>query len=132
MDNKTKELTGLSELIEMARADNVIKKSEYEYILNYAHKIGVDKPTLKLLLDDRPNRIKRKPGPGEVHHFRRLIQLMRIDGEIHTMEQGLLQILGLGMGFKPSTVKAMLAAALEHTDQATLGEELLKIHKSSG
>ncbi|MEO1012625.1 MAG: hypothetical protein AAFX53_15065, partial [Bacteroidota bacterium] len=105
MNKETEGLAGLSEMIEMARADNVIKKSEYQFILNHAHALGVDKGILKDLLSQKPNRVKRLPVSGDVDHFHKLIQLMKIDGEIHSMEQGLLQILGLGMGFRPSMVK---------------------------
>jgi len=98
----------LSELIEMAKADNVVKETEYAFLLGVAVELGISGKTVDKLIQSTPTQEQKNIPENRVLQFHRLIVLMNIDSQRHHLETDKLQVIGLRMGLKPSVVLALI------------------------
>jgi len=108
MKSKETKIGILSEMIELAKADQVVKESEYNFLFGLSVQFGIHKEEFDELFLQPTKRIVFDTHKEQVEQFHRLIVLMNIDQEKHRLEVELLRVMGLRLGLKPSLVLRML------------------------
>ncbi len=129
MKNKETKLAILSQMIQMAKADQVIKKSEYSLIVGISNELGVSKADLDMLFRQKSLKLSLHTKEERIIQFHRLILLMGIDQEQHRLEVERLKIIGLGLGLKPSLILSLLAELDNYPDGMVPVDVLLAISK---
>ncbi len=127
MNTYEEKLSMLSQMISFAQADNVIKLSEYYFLLSVASSLGVEKSEFDSLLQDRPESKVLQTQAERIVQFHRLVLLMNIDGEQNPSEVGKLHNMGLWMGLPPSAISQVLEVMHQYPNKVVPPEVLLKI-----
>jgi len=101
MNTYDEKLSMLSQMISFAQEDNVLKISEYYFLLDVASNLGVEKDAFDNLLHNRAEYKILQSQADRIVQFHRLVLLMNIDKEQHPSEIRKLHDMGLWMGFTP-------------------------------
>jgi len=130
MNTREEKLSILSELIAFARADEVVKVSEYKFLLEIATQLGIDKETFDTLFQQKADKVILKPQSERIVQFHRLLLLMNVDREQHRSELRRLHTIGLRMGLPPSAIDQVLAVMHQYPDNIVPAEVLINIFKA--
>ncbi|TDI73353.1 MAG: TerB family tellurite resistance protein [Bacteroidetes bacterium] len=120
----------ISDLINLAKADEKITSQEYDLIFRLANRMGVTKEKVKVLLQ---NPVPSKPIFSELEritHFHKLLSLMNVDGEVHEKEIIVLRNFGLKMGIRPGAIDQILIKMNDYEDKIIPIQELLNIFRA--
>jgi len=120
----------LSDLIVLAKADDILKASEYDFILRIATRMDVPKEEVDQLVE---NPIPSLPIVSEVDritHFHKLILLMNVDWEAHEKEIEVLRNFGLKLGIRPGAIDRILIRSQEYENKIIPTEELIQIFQT--
>ena len=121
------ELSLLSELIRLARADNVVKKEEYTFLLKLAEMLKVDKSELDKLFEEYADYYPPAVEADRIIQFQRLILLANVDLEVHPNEVDLLRFTGLKLGLNPDAIDVVLERMKGKKSGLIPKDELLEI-----
>ncbi len=130
MNTHEEKLSILSELIAFARADDVIKVSEYKFLLDIATQLGVDKETFDALFHHKAAKVILKPQSERIVQFHRLLLLMNVDREQHESELHRLHTIGLRMGLPPTAIDQVLRVMHQYPDKVVPPNVLINIFKA--
>lgn len=130
MNTYEEKLSILSELITFAMADDVVKVSEYKFLLDIALQLGIDKDTFDSLFHKKAEKVILRPQSERIVQFHRLLLLMNVDREQHDTELRRLHNIGLRMGLPPSAIDQVLIIMHRYPDKIVPPEVLINIFKA--
>jgi uncharacterized tellurite resistance protein B-like protein len=130
MNTREEKLSILSELIAFARADDVVKVSEYNFLFDIATQLGIDKETFDELFHKKAEKLVLKPLSDRLVQFHRLLLLMNVDQEQHETELRRLHTIGLRMGLPPSAIDQILIVMHKYPDKIIPPQVLINIFKA--
>jgi hypothetical protein len=128
--DKAKNHALISDLIVLAKADDKIVASEYDFILRIADRMNVSQKEVDLLIE---NPLPSLPLVSEIEritHFHKLILLMNVDWEAHSKEEEVLRNFGLRLGIRPAAIDRILARTLQYENRVIPSEELIRIFQT--
>lgn len=120
----------ISDLIVLAHADEKLTRTEYDFILRLAKRMGIDKQEVDLLFR---NPLPSKPLFTELEritHFYKLVLLMNVDMETHEKEILAVRNFGLKMGIRPGVVDQILIRMNEFENKIIPSNELIQIFQT--
>ena len=123
-------LAMVSDLIQLAKADDKITDSEYEFILQLAERMDISESEVNVLFNDP---IPSKPLYTElerISHFYKLILLMNVDLETHDKEIFLVRKFGLKMGIRPGVMDQILLQMDKFEDKIIPSDDLVRIFQT--
>lgn len=129
MSTFEEKLSILSEMIAFARVDNSVKTEEYNFLLNVANQLGIDRQTFDSLFNKTALPVFLKSEAERILQFHRLVLLMNIDHSDTSVEVALLHNIGLGMGLPPSAIEQVLTIMHKYPDKIIPPEILINIFK---
>lgn len=130
MSTYEEKLSILSEMIAFARADKVLKASEYSFLVDVASSLGIGKAILDGLLEEKAEKKILKTQTERIVQFHRLVLLMNVDREQHQSEIRKLHNIGLSMGLPPSAISQVLEVMHQYPNKVVPPEVLLNIFKA--
>jgi hypothetical protein len=117
----------ISDLIMVAKADDIIMDSEYQFILSLASKMNVTEQEVKILFENPvPSKVLRTE-LERITHFYKLILIMNIDNEIHDKELVVIRNFGLKMGIRQGVVNQLLLQMNTYENKIIPSDEILNI-----
>ncbi len=128
--DKAKNHALISDLIILAKADEKIMASEYDFILRIAERMDVSQEEVDQLIK---NPLPSLPLVSEIEritHFHKLILLMNVDWEAHKKEVEVLRNFGLKLGIRPAAIDRIMARTQEYENRVIPSEELIKIFQT--
>lgn len=117
----------IAQLIQLAKADNQLKESEFQFLISLAVQMGVTKDEFKQLFEES---IKFQPPKFEAERilqFQRLILLMNIDVEIDESELNYIKDVGIRMGLHPSATNTVLKEMHNYENKVIPPSRLIEI-----
>lgn len=130
MNSRKEKLSILSEMIEFAKIDGVVKDSEYQFLSNVASHLGVDGASLEKLFENESEHVIPKTAGARILQFHRLVLLMNVDQSQKRAEVGQLHNIGLGMGLPPSAIDQVLSIMHQYPNKVVPPEVLIAIFKA--
>ncbi len=128
--DKEKNHALISDLIVLAKADEKIMASEYDFILRIAARMHVSQKVVDELIK---NPLPSLPLVSEIEritHFHKLILLMNVDWEAHDKEVAVVRNFGLKLGIRPAAIDRILARTQEYENRVIPSEELIQIFQT--
>ena len=127
---KENNLALVSDLILLARADNKVTLSEYDFIMRLAFRMKLDKSDVDQLF--------KSPLPSKtsftelerITHFHKMVLLMNVDRETHEKEIVAIKNFGIKMGIREGVINQVLMQMEQYEDKVIPSEELIKIFKT--
>ncbi len=120
----------LSDLIALAKADDIVTQSEYDLILKLAQTMDISKSEVDLLFENPLPSAVQSSELQRITHFYKLMLLMNVDQEVHEKEITMLRNFGLKMGIRAGVMDQMLLKMEEYDDHIIPSEELMKIFQT--
>lgn len=117
-------------MIAFAKADDIVKDSEYNFLYSVALQLGINKETFDSLFDTKVAKIQLKTQAERILQFHRLVLLMNVDHEQHATEVSQLHNIGLGMGLPPSAIEQVLIVMHQYPDKIVPPDVLINIFKA--
>jgi len=108
MPNRVEKLSLLSEMISFAKADKVLKKIEYNFLLGVAQQLEISREDFDYLIEHPVNYIHLKSHSERIVQFHRLVLLIHIDKERTPSEIVKLYNYGLKMGLNHESITKVL------------------------
>ncbi len=130
MASREEKLSILSEMIEFARADNIISDKEYNFLLGVANHLGVTKDDFDSLFNKEVKKVLPKTQADRILQFHRLVLLMNVDSHEDNLEVRKLHNIGLGMGLPPSAIEQVLTVMHQYPDKVIPPDVLIDIFKA--
>ena len=130
MNSYQEKLDILSELIAFARVDQSLKKSEYQFLIQVASHLGIEKVVFEELLKKKSTKPQLKSQIDRIVQFHRLLLLMNIDKEQHEKEINTLHNIGLKMGLSPSGIEQVLRLMNNYPNKIIPPQVLFNIFKA--
>lgn len=130
MASREEKLSILSEMIEFARADNIITDKEYNFLLGVANHLGVNKEDFDSLFNKEVKKVLPKTQADRILQFHRLVLLMNVDSHEDNLEVRKLHNIGLGMGLPPSAIEQVLTVMHQYPDKVIPPDVLIDIFKA--
>ena len=127
---KDKNYALISDFIVLAKADDKIVASEYDFILRMASRMDVTKEEVDKLMEDPLPSLPLVTELERIAHFHKLISLMNVDWEAHEKEIAVLRNFGLKMGIRPAAIDRILLRSQQHEDKVIPSEELIQIFQT--
>jgi len=120
----------ISDLIVLAKADEVITYTEYDFILRLADRMEVSKEEVDLLF--------KEPLPSKtlftemerISHFYKMVLVMNVDFEAHKNEIIAVKNFGLKMGIRPGVIDQILLRMDDYEDKIIPSNEIVKIFQT--
>ena len=119
----------ISDMIGLAKADNVLHEREYEFILAVAARLGLSKTEVDTI---NANPIKVSVLSTELQRitqFHRLLLLMNVDQETHFTELDAIRNYSLKLGIRPEAIEQILNEMEDHENKMIPSERLVEIFK---
>ncbi|TDQ29229.1 TerB family tellurite resistance protein [Zeaxanthinibacter enoshimensis] len=120
----------ITEMIAFAKADDVIRVAEYNFLLGVSNQLGIDRETFDSLFREQGPSLTLKSHEERILQFHRLLLLMNVDQEQHATEIYRLRNIGLGMGLPPSAIDQVLQVMHEYPDKIVPPDVLISIFKA--
>ena len=130
MNSEREKLSLLSDMISFAKADGVVKDSEYNFLLIIAQQLGVTKEVLDSLFVVKVDKVIIKPEAQRILQFHRLVLLMNVDQEADDKEIEKLRGFGLKMGLNPAAITTVLKVMHNYPNRIVPPEVLIDIFKA--
>ena len=117
----------IAQLIQLAKADNQLKESEFQFLISLAVQMGVTKDEFKQLFEETI-KFQSPQFEGErILQFQRLILLMNIDVEIDESELNYIKDVGIRMGLHPSATNTVLMEMHNYENKVIPPDRLIEI-----
>jgi len=119
----------ISDMIGLAKADNILHEREYEFILAVAARLGLSKTEVDTL---HANPLKISVLSTELQRitqFHRLLLLMNVDQETHFTELDAIRNYGLKLGIRPEAIDQILSEMDDHENKMIPSTRLVEIFK---
>ena len=129
MSSLKEKLSILSDMIAIARADEVISDKEYYFLASVAEQLGVDRDLFESLFEKEVEKVIPKTQAERILHFHRLVLLMNVD-EQHESELAMIRDIGLWMGLPPTAVEQVLTIMHQYPNKIVPPEVLISIFKA--
>ena len=129
MQSREERISILSELIEMAKSDDVLKKTEYDFILDVSKELNLDMETVENLIKNTTAKNFKRTLKDSIYQLHRLIVMMNIDSHQHHLEVERLQVIGLRMGLKPSVILKVIEEVNKYPGKVVSAETLFSFTK---
>lgn len=120
----------LSDLIVLAKADDILMASEYDFILRIATRMKVSKVEVDQLIKNPLPSLPIATEIDRITHFHKLILLMNVDWEAHEKEIEVLRNFGLKLGIRPAAIDRILIRTQEYEDKIIPADELIQIFQT--
>jgi len=120
----------ISDLVLLAKADNRVTESEYDFIQSLAERMEVSPAEVDELFK---NPLPSKTNFTEIEritHFHKLVLLMNVDRETHEKEVALLRAFGLQMGIRAGAIDSVLLEMEKHEDKIIPPEDIMLIFQT--
>ncbi|MFT4697253.1 MAG: putative tellurite resistance protein B-like protein [Flavobacteriaceae bacterium] len=127
---KEDNLALVSDLILLARADDKVTLSEYDFIMRLAFRMDLEKSDVDQLFE---NPLPSKNSFSEIEritHFYKMVLLMNVDRETHEKEILAIRNFGLNMGIREGVINQVLIQMEKYDDKVIPSKELIKIFKT--
>lgn len=120
----------ISDLIILAKADNKITASEYDFIQRLARRMDVSSVEVDALFEH--------PQPSQpifselerITHFHKLVLVMNVDGDTDEREIAAVREFGLRMGIRPGAIDQVLKRMEDYEDKIIPSDQLIQIFQS--
>ena len=129
MDKKEK-LFLMGQLVRLAKADNHINTSEYEFIYTMAQIFGIENKDLEPLFETKAEVEVPQMEYDRITQFYRLVLLSKIDLEMDSKEKSVLIDMGNHLGLSPDAVKQVIQEMNQSEDQTLAPQRLIEIFKT--
>ncbi|GAB5475226.1 MAG: hypothetical protein Mars2KO_33250 [Maribacter sp.] len=130
MSTHKEKLSILSEMIEFAKVDGVVKDSEYQFLFGVATQLGIDRTLFEGLFENETEHVIPKTAGDRILQFHRLVLLMNVDQDQQETEVGQLHNIGLGMGLPPSAINQVLSIMHQYPNRVVPPKVLIDIFKA--
>lgn len=123
-------LSLLSELVKLAKADQEIRESEYNFLRAIAQQLDVSDEDFKRVFNEF---IAFTPPVNEfdrIVQFQRLVLMMNVDRSISEEEIVHIRQIGIRMGLVPRATDEVLYEMTKHPNGLIPPEQLLRIFKT--
>ncbi len=130
MSSYEEKLSILSEMISLARVDQEVQASEFDFLWGVAEQLGVEREDFETLFDAPARNIIPKTLLERILQFHRLVLLMNVDRGQTFKEIDKLHNIGLRMGLPPSAIDQVLALMHQYPDKIIPPETLIGIFKA--
>ncbi|QNJ98332.1 tellurite resistance TerB family protein [Constantimarinum furrinae] len=120
----------ISDLIVIAKADDKLTESEYDFIKRLAERLDLSAkeidPLFKSPLPSKPlfSELER------ITHFYKMVLMMNVDRETHKKEIEAVRNFGLKMGIRQGVIDQILLRMEDYEDKIIPSEELIKIFQT--
>lgn len=130
MSSYEEKLSILSEMISLARVDQEIQSSEFDFLWGVAERLGVNRDDFETLFQYPARNIIPKTLGERILQFHRLVLLMNVDNRQSLKEVDKLHNVGLRMGLPPSAIDQVLALMHQYPDKIVPPDVLIGIFKA--
>lgn len=120
----------ISDLIVLAKADDKIMASEYDFILRIASRMNVSQEEVDRLIEDPLPSLPIVSEIERITHFHKLILLMNVDWEAHQKEVEVVRNFGLKLGIRPGAIDQILLRTQQYENRVIPAEELIQIFQT--
>ena len=127
---KENSLALVSDLIILAKADDKVTLSEYDFIMRLAFRMDLDKKDVDQLFESPLPTKSSFSELEKITHFQKLVLLMNVDRETHDKEIVAIKNFGLQMGIREGVINQVLIKMENYEDKVIPSEELIKIFKT--
>jgi uncharacterized tellurite resistance protein B-like protein len=128
MNHSLKEkLSLLSELIKLAKADQVVRNSEFEFLYAIAKQLQVSDDDFKRLFDESIEFTPPKNELDRIVQFQRLVLMMNVDENVSQEEIDHVRQIGIRLGLAPRATDEVLKLMKEHPNGMLPPETLIGI-----
>ncbi len=128
MNNRNQAL--LSDLIKLAKADDKLMESEYDFILRIAERMEIERADVDLLIQQPLPSVTLESEIERIVHFHKLVLIMNVDWEMHEKEEELLRNFGLKMGVRQAAIDRILFRTQQQENRIIPAEELIQIFQT--
>lgn len=125
METTQEKISLLKEMIAFALVDGELHDREYDFIEIVAQELGIDKPTLLKLYENKGEVQVIKDELNRICQFYRLALLMRCDDVLHERETVKINEIGINMGLNPYAMKRALRLIEDSPNHMVDGETLI-------
>lgn len=130
MSSYKEKLSILSEMIEFAKVDDVVKDPEYDFLLGVSTQLGVKRADFEALFENGSEHIILKTEGDRILQFHRLVLLMNVDQAQDDGEVRRIHNIGLGMGLPPSAIDQVLSIMHQYRNNVVPPDVLIAIFKA--
>lgn len=130
MSSYKEKLSILSEMIEFAKVDDVVKDTEYDFLLGIANQLDVERDDFEALFNKKTEHLIPKTEGERILQFHRIVLLMNVDQIQEEVEVGRLHNIGLGMGLPPTAITQVLAVMHKYPNNMVPPNVLIDIFKA--
>ncbi len=127
MAEENEKLGLLTQLVQLAKADNEVRESEFQFLFSLASQMGITKEDFLRLfeenIDFQPPRLEAE----RIVQFQRLILLMNVDLEIDEREMSYIRNVGIRMGLQPSATNTVLREMHNYKNKIVPPARLIEI-----
>ncbi len=120
----------LSDLIVLAKADNIVTESEYDLIFKLATAMDISKEVVDSLFESPVPSVVQESELQRITHFYKLMLVMNVDQEAHDKELVVIRNFGVKMGIRPGVIDQMLFKMEQYEDKIIPSEEIMKIFQT--
>lgn len=129
-DAHKEKLSLLSELIKLAKADQELRKAEFEFLYAIAKQLEVSDEDFQKLFDEYIEFTPPKDELERIVQFQRLILMMNVDRSVSDEEILHIRQIGIRMGLAPRATDEVLTAMKAHPNGMLPPEKLIGIFKT--
>jgi uncharacterized tellurite resistance protein B-like protein len=129
-DSLKEKLSLLTELIKLAKADNEVRTSEFEFLYAIAKQLDVSDDDFRRIFEDH---IEFTPPTNELDRivqFQRLVLMMNVDKEVSQNEIDHVRQIGIRLGLAPRATDEVLKLMKEHPNGMLPPKKLIGIFKT--
>lgn len=123
----SEELNLLIQLIKLAEADERLRETEYNFLLQCANMLGVDRKEFDVLFAENIEFSPPKFEMDRIIQFYRLVLLANVDMEVSSDEEMFLREAGFRLGLNPDAIENVFIAMKEHKNGMIPTEKLTEI-----
>ena len=120
----------LSDLIVLAKADNIVTESEYDLIFKLATAMDISKEVVDSLFENPVPSVVQESELQRITHFYKLMLVMNVDQEAHNKELVVIRNFGVKMGIRPGVIDQMLFKMEQYENKIIPSEEIMKIFQT--
>lgn len=130
MIDKSEKLFLLGQLIRLAKADQHINESEYEFIYRMAEIFDIENSELEPLFEQKAETDIPEKEYDRITQFYRLVLLSKIDLEMDSREKTILTDMGNRLGLSPEAVQTVIREMNKSEDSTLPPQRLIEIFKA--
>lgn len=120
----------ISDLICLAKADDIVDTAEYDFIHRVGARMGLDFDVIEDLFENPQSSVNLFSEMDRIIHFHKLLMVMNVDQESHEKEIIVLRNFGLKLGIHPGAIDQILLKMNQYEDKIIPSQELIAIFQS--